>query len=112
MILDHIANRRWYYGLGEDFRRALDFFAQIGSTPFEKANIPLSDVTFDLHNSVYEADNIHTEYEDTFSAKGFAINRLVGTIDKSLQPLETAEADADETDKTDEAEPADGNSEA
>ena len=61
---------------------------------------------------VYEADNIHTEYEDTFSAKGFAINRLVGTIDKSLQPLETAEADADETDKTDEAEPADGNSEA
>ena len=41
VILDHIANRRWYYGLGEDFRRALDFFAQIGSTPFEKANSPL-----------------------------------------------------------------------
>lgn len=85
---------------------------------FEKANIPLSDVTFDLHNSVYEADNIHTEYEDTFSAKGFSINRLVGTIDKSLRPLEPAEADTDETDgtdetdKTDEAEPADGNSEA
>ena len=94
-----------------DHRPILVFWLDL----FEKAYSPLSDVTFDLHNSVYEADNIHTEYEDTFSAKGFAINRLVGTIDKSLQPLEPAEADTDDTDeaaKTDEAEPADGNSEA
>lgn len=49
---------------------------------FEQAEIPLSDVTFDLHNSEYEKDNIHTEYEDNFSAKGFTINRLVGTVCK------------------------------
>ncbi len=49
---------------------------------FEEAKIPLSDVTFDLHNSEYEKDNIHTEYEDNFSAKGFSINRLVGTVSK------------------------------
>ncbi len=39
----------------------------------------LTDVCYDLHSSEYERDNIHTEYEDNFSAKGFAINRLVGT---------------------------------
>lgn len=50
---------------------------------FEVAGIPLSDVTFDLHNSPYESDNIHTEYEDNFSAKGFSINRLVGTVNKT-----------------------------
>lgn len=50
---------------------------------FEEAKIPLSDVTFDLHNSEYEKDNIHTEYEDNFSAKGFTINRLVGTVVKN-----------------------------
>lgn len=50
---------------------------------FEISNITLSDVTNDLHNSEYEIDNIHTEYEDNFSAKGFTINRLVGTIVKS-----------------------------
>ncbi len=49
---------------------------------FEEAKIPLSDVTFDLHNSEYEKDNVHTEYEDNFSAKGFSINRLVGTVCK------------------------------
>ncbi len=51
---------------------------------FEISNIPLSDITFDLHNSEYEKDNIHTEYEDNFSAKGFTINRLVGTIVKNV----------------------------
>lgn len=49
---------------------------------FEEAKIPLSDVTFDLHNSEYEKDNVHTEYEDNFSAKGFSINRLVGMVCK------------------------------
>ena len=58
---------------------------------FELAHIPLSDVTFDLHNSEYEKDNVHTEYEDNFSAKGFSINRLVGTIDKSFVKEESAE---------------------
>lgn len=52
---------------------------------FEIANIPLTDVTNDLHNSEYEKDNIHTEYEDNFSAKGFTINRLVGTVVKQAE---------------------------
>ncbi len=49
---------------------------------FYDAKIPLSQVTTDLHNSMWEKDNIHTEYEDNFSAKGFCINRLVGTVHK------------------------------
>ena len=58
-----------------------------------------------MHNSVYEADNIHTEYEDNFSAKGFTINRLVGTVDKSLAPKIKAEPESlkdSDTEKTDE----------
>lgn len=49
---------------------------------FYDAKIPLSQVTTDLHTSMWEKDNIHTEYEDNFSAKGFTINRLVGTVIK------------------------------
>lgn len=49
---------------------------------FSEASIPLSEVCTDLHSSMWEAGNIHTEYEDNFSAKGFSINRLVGTITK------------------------------
>lgn len=49
---------------------------------FELAHIPVSEVTNDLHNSPWEQGNIHTEYEDNFSAKGFTINRLVGTNNK------------------------------
>ena len=51
-------------------------------TQFMEASIPLSEVCTDLHNSMWENGNIHTEYEDNFSAKGFTINRLVGTISK------------------------------
>ena len=40
----------------------------------------LQDLTYDLHNSVWEKDNIHTEYEDTFSKKGFPINRVVAEL--------------------------------
>lgn len=63
---------------------------------FEAAGIPLSDVTYDLHHSPYEADNVHTEYEDTFSAKGFPINRLVGTVDGSLAVRHDEKKAADE----------------
>ena len=49
---------------------------------FNDAKIPLSQVCTDLHTSMWENGNIHTEYEDNFSAKGFTINRLVGTITK------------------------------
>ncbi len=37
----------------------------------------LSCLTFDLHNSKYNEDNIRTEYERNFSAQGFKINRVV-----------------------------------
>lgn len=37
----------------------------------------LSDITYDLHNSEYAKDNVVTEYEANFSAKGFSINRVV-----------------------------------
>ena len=49
---------------------------------FMESSIPLSEVCTDLHTSMWENGNIHTEYEDNFSAKGFTINRLVGTITK------------------------------
>lgn len=37
----------------------------------------LSDITNDLHNSQWASDNVVTEYEANFSAKGFTINRVV-----------------------------------
>ena len=48
---------------------------------FESFGAKVSELTFDLHNSEYEKDNIHTEYEDNFSAKGFTINRCVVKFD-------------------------------
>lgn len=43
---------------------------------FVQCGFRLEKLTYDLHNSEYEDGNIHTEYEDNFSAKGFAINRV------------------------------------
>lgn len=42
----------------------------------KEAGFRLEKLTYDLHNSEYECDNLHTEYEDNFSAKGFPINRV------------------------------------
>lgn len=39
MIVDHIRNREKYYYLGEDYKKALDFFATVSGEPFEKADI-------------------------------------------------------------------------
>ena len=36
----------------------------------------LRNLTYDLHNSEFAADNIMTEYEKNFSEKGFSINRV------------------------------------
>ena len=47
---------------------------------FKEFGANISQLTFDLHNSEWEKDNIHTEYEDNFSAKGFTINRCVITF--------------------------------
>ncbi|MBQ8497010.1 MAG: tRNA (guanosine(46)-N7)-methyltransferase TrmB [Clostridia bacterium] len=43
---------------------------------FKEAGYILENVTFDLHASEWAKDNIVTEYEANFSAKGFKINRL------------------------------------
>ncbi|MBO5870782.1 MAG: tRNA (guanosine(46)-N7)-methyltransferase TrmB [Clostridia bacterium] len=41
----------------------------------------ITDICFDLHaDDVFSTDNIETEYEKNFSAKGFLINRLVAEI--------------------------------
>ena len=36
MVIDRIENRALYYGLGEDIRIALDYFATIGTEPLER----------------------------------------------------------------------------
>ncbi len=43
---------------------------------FPIAGFALENVTFDLHASEWAENNIVTEYEANFSAKGFKINRL------------------------------------
>lgn len=43
---------------------------------FRECGFRLENLTYDLHNSEWNADNIETEYERNFSAKGFSINRV------------------------------------
>ncbi len=56
------------------FDFTLDELRALGFTP--------DIVTYDLHASEYNADNIVTEYEQNFSQKGFKINMLVLTVRK------------------------------
>lgn len=58
-----------------DNRQLFDF--SLGE--FTAAGLKVTDVTYDLHNSIYSEDNIQTEYEVNFSSKGFAINRAVAS---------------------------------
>ena len=59
-----------------DNRGLFDFsLAEFAASGFE-----LHDVTYDLHNSEFNACNIETEYERIFSGKGFAINRVVAKM--------------------------------
>ena len=44
---------------------------------FTACGYTLTELTYDLHNSEWDADNIRTEYENNFSEKGFSINRVV-----------------------------------
>lgn len=60
------------------FDYSLETFAECGFT--------LSDVCFDLHNDpILSKNNIETEYEKNFSAKGFTINSLVAEVQKDCQ---------------------------
>lgn len=48
---------------------------------FTENGFAVSEVSFDLHSDpVFSVDNIKTEYENNFSAKGFLINRLVARV--------------------------------
>lgn len=48
---------------------------------FVENGFKVSDVCFDLHSdSVFNSDNIETEYEKNFSEKGFLINRLTAEV--------------------------------
>lgn len=47
---------------------------------FKFAGFELRGVTNDLHASEFAADNVMTEYEKTFSARGFKINRLEAAL--------------------------------
>lgn len=50
---------------------------------FIECGFALSEVTRDLHNSEYDADNVRTEFEQKFADQGIAIKRLVATSPKS-----------------------------
>ena len=53
---------------------------------FVENGYQVSEVCFDLHNDpIFNAENIETEYEKNFSAKGFLINRLVAEVRKDCQ---------------------------
>lgn len=47
---------------------------------FEQEGFKLRELTRDLHNSIYAADNILTEYERNFSEKGFPIHRVIAYL--------------------------------
>ncbi len=49
---------------------------------FASEGFILNKVLFDLHSSELDADNIRTEYEENFSAKGFKINYLEACLRK------------------------------
>ncbi len=51
---------------------------------FSECGWRLDEVTYDPHNSAWNAQNIRTEYEEAFSAKGFPIHRLVAYPPQSL----------------------------
>lgn len=48
---------------------------------FRDCGFRLENLTYDLHNSEYAADNIMTEYEINFSQKGFSINSVEAWCD-------------------------------
>lgn len=47
---------------------------------FKAAGFKLKELTYDLHSSEYNSDNIMTEYEKNFSEKGFTIKRVVAYL--------------------------------
>ena len=56
---------------------------------YEEAGFSVTDVTRDLHRSPYAAENIVTEYEQNFSAKGMPIFRAVAVMEGTCMKRET-----------------------
>ncbi len=54
---------------------------------FPIAGYVLENITFDLHASEWAENNIVTEYEANFSAKGFKINRLEAHLPESIEKI-------------------------
>ncbi|MBQ8147093.1 MAG: tRNA (guanosine(46)-N7)-methyltransferase TrmB [Clostridia bacterium] len=69
-------NGRLYFKT--DNRPLFDFSLE----EIEKSPFTLEYHTFDLHNSEMNSENIETEYERNFSAKGFSINMLIAKNNK------------------------------
>jgi len=59
-----------------DNRMLFDFSLE----EFPAANYEIEYLTYDLHNSEMNAENIMTEYEKAFSEKGFSINFLIAKV--------------------------------
>ncbi len=57
----------------------IDLF-EFSLAEFAECGFKLKDLTYDLHNSEYNENNIVTEYEKNFSEKGFKINRVVAYL--------------------------------
>lgn len=84
----HAKRRLTYRTFLEEYKKILspkgEIFFKTDNRPlfdfsleeFEACGFKLRNMTNDLHNSQWEEGNIHTEYEDNFSAKGFTINRV------------------------------------
>ncbi len=71
-IYKHLLSENGSVFLKTDNRILFDY----SLTAFRENGFRLERLTYDLHNSEYEKDNFHTEYENNFSEKGFPINRV------------------------------------
>ena len=59
MIIDHIRNRALYYGLGDDYKKTLDYMAASLDAKFEEGDINVPE-----SNSVIKARLMHTKPEE------------------------------------------------
>ena len=75
---DQVLSQKGRIEFKTDNRDLFDFSLE----EFRAAGYTLENVTFDLHASEWAKDNIVTEYEANFSAKGFKINRLEAFLAK------------------------------
>ena len=90
----HAKRRLTYRSFLESYKKILtpdgEIFFKTDNRPLfdfsleelRESGFHLRNITNDLHSSEWEEGNIHTEYEDNFSAKGFTINR----VEAYLQP--------------------------